>query len=208
MKFGYVQARRIKDIESFQQATDADEIAVELLDEYDQSISNGAVFKKLLSKLNSGDVIILQGLSNLPYNDVSELCSFLSRMKEVAVEVQLVDQNDGQLLLNDEGFKVLSYLKDYIQEKDNQNQRKIGRPTKDFPENFYEVYLKYRNKNIKADEAADTLQLYKSKFYELVRLFEENNPTNLGRMKKLAAALKNDLYADLYKKKEIGRAHV
>lgn len=172
MKFGYIQARRIKDIENFQQATDADEFTVELLDEFDQSITKGKVFEELLTKLNSGDVIILQGLSNLPYSDISELRTFLSRMKEMAVEVQLIDESDGKQILSNEGFEALSYLQGYIQQKDNQNQSKIGRPVKDFPVNFYEVYLEYRNKIIKADEAADKLQLYKSKFYELVRLFE------------------------------------
>ncbi|WP_201317570.1 hypothetical protein [Paenibacillus sp. EPM92] len=171
MKVGYIQARRIKDIEVFQVTANVDKIAVDLLDESDKSNSEGEVFAKLLSEISAGDVIVLQGLSNLPYNDVSELCSFLGSMKEMAVEVQLIDESDGQPLLSDEGFEALSYLQGYIQQKDSQ-KKKIGRPAKKFADNFYEVYLEYRNKNIKADSAASKLKLNKPKFYELVRLFE------------------------------------
>jgi DNA invertase Pin-like site-specific DNA recombinase len=171
MKVGYIQARRIKDIEAFQVTANVDKIAVDMLDESDKSNSEGEVFAKLLSEISAGDVIVLQGLSNLPYNDVSELCSFLGSMKEMAVEVQLIDESDGQPLLSDEGFEALSYLQGFIQQKESQ-KKKIGRPAKKFPDNFYEVYLEYRNKNIKADSAASKLKLNKPKFYELVRLFE------------------------------------
>ena len=172
LKVGYIQARHIKDIEAFQMAAHADKVVVELLNEYDQSITNGEVFEQLLSEMSPGDVIILQGLSNLPFNNISELYSFLGRIKELAIEVQLINESDGKVLLSEEGYKVLSYLQGYIQQKDSQNQRKIGRPAKEFPVGFYEVYLDYRDKKIKADEAADILKLHKSKFYELVRLFE------------------------------------
>lgn len=172
MKVGYIQARRIKDIEAFQETANVDKVVVDLLDESEKSNSKGKVFAKLLSEVSAGDVIVLQGLSNLPYNDVSELCSFLGRMRKMAVEFQLIDESDGQLLLSDAGFKALCYVQGYIKQKDDQKKRKIGRPAKEFPANFYEVYLEYRNKNIKADEASGMLGLNKPKFYELVRLFE------------------------------------
>lgn len=48
----------------------------------------------------------------------------------------------------------------------------IGRPLIEFPDNFEEIYIKYKNKEILAKDAIEELGLKKASFYNLIKRYE------------------------------------
>lgn len=51
---------------------------------------------------------------------------------------------------------------------------KFGRPQKELPDNFNEVYIKWKKGNLSLSEAAKKCELPQSTFYRRVKDFEKN----------------------------------
>ena len=53
--------------------------------------------------------------------------------------------------------------------------KRLGRPRKDYPNNWKEIYTTWKNGEITGRKAMEILGLKKSTFYMLVKKYESNN---------------------------------
>ncbi|ASA25625.1 hypothetical protein [Paenibacillus donghaensis] len=172
MRIGYLRAKRKKELEEFLKVVDIEEVYFDLTDEF--SFSVGTQLSSLLQKLTSADKLTIRGLKDVADN-VAELSSFLRIIQNASVDLNLLDEADGSMLLSPQGIEGILYLEHFIKSKDEiqaLRSKKLGRPLQNYPDGFYETYLSYCEKESKAADAALRLGVSEKRFYQMVRLFE------------------------------------
>ena len=55
----------------------------------------------------------------------------------------------------------------------------LGRQEIDFPPNWFEVYIRWKKKEIRANTAMEILNLKRTTFYKLVNKYEQENKWNI-----------------------------
>lgn len=150
-------------------------------------------YAKLLTRLESGDLLCLASLSVLGdrVSEVKEQWRILTREKQVDVTVldmPLLDTRKGKdqcgLLVADLVYSLLDYVSDnnlrYSGEMRRLRQQtgiteakqrgvKFGRPPKAMPENFGEICEQWMGKEITATEAAGMCGVSRTVFYKRVK---------------------------------------
>jgi DNA invertase Pin-like site-specific DNA recombinase len=152
-------------------------------------------YKRLFKKLNQGDLLYIMSIDRLGRNyvEIQEQWRILTKEKGidiVVLDMPLLDTRRGKDLmgtfLSDIVLQLLSFVAE--NERVNIKQRqaegiaaakkrgvRFGRPPGPYPENFHEVYQKWKNGKITGLEAAKTCGLpmstfrYKAKIYENAR---------------------------------------
>lgn len=170
-RLGYIRCRRKQDIEEFKVVSQADEVFIDLVNELGES--GGNALKETLDKLNRSDTLVIRNLREVA-DTVSDLRHFLSTIRELQVELVLLESNN-QRVISDEGFETLLAIKEFIEEKERLTtlrQKKIGRPIQTFPPDFYKVYTEYKSGAYNSTEAAARLSIHRNRLRELIRIFE------------------------------------
>ena len=147
------------------------------------------MYKKMVKKLKYEDVVYIKSIDRLGrnYNEVVEQWQYLTRVKKVdivVIEMPLLDTRRGKDLmgtfLSDVVLQVLSFVAENERENIRSRQRegieaakakgvKFGRPPVPLPDNFMEIYERWKKKEITAAEAAEECGFSKTKFYNVVR---------------------------------------
>ena len=147
------------------------------------------MYKKMVRKLRDEDVVYIKSIDRLGrnYNEVVEQWQYLTRVKKVdivVIEMPLLDTRRGKDLmgtfLSDVVLQVLSFVAENERECIRSRQRegieaakargvKFGRPPVPLPDNFMEIYERWKNKEITATAAAEECGFSKTKFYNTVR---------------------------------------
>ena len=147
------------------------------------------MYKKMVRKLKYEDVVYIKSIDRLGrnYNEVVEQWQYLTRVKKVdivVIEMPLLDTRRGKDLmgtfLSDVVLQVLSFVAENERENIRSRQRegieaakakgvKFGRPPVPLPDNFMEIYERWKKKEITAAEAAEECGFSKTKFYNVVR---------------------------------------
>ena len=141
--------------------------------------------------LRPGDLLVIDSIDRLgrSYGEVTKQWEKIT--KELEVHIQVLDMpllnttnynNEGldQRFVSDLVLQVLSYVaeKERLNNKRRQRQGievakakgvKFGRPTIDYPENWDEIYMKWRNGEMRAVEAMHKLNIKKSTFYKMAK---------------------------------------
>lgn len=146
-------------------------------------------YGKLLKKLEPGDLLYLTGLSVLgdSYGEVKEQWGILTHGKKVDVIVLDIPQLDTRKGKNRYGFLVADVvysMLEYVTENDNNVRKsrqregiaeakqrgiKFGRPPKQMPDNFTQIYNRWVSKEITGTEAAKLCGVSRTVFYKRVK---------------------------------------
>lgn len=146
-------------------------------------------YAKLLKKLEPGDLLYIRGLSDLGdgYAEVKEQWRILTKEKKadvIVLEIPQLDTRKGKVpygpLVADVVYALLEYITDSDNNVRKSRQRegiaeakrkgiKFGRPPKQMPENFYQIYNRWVSKEITATEAAKLCNVSRTMFYQKVK---------------------------------------
>ncbi len=156
-------------------------------------------YKKLLKKLNSDSVLYIKSIDRLgrSYRDLSEQWRIITKEKGsdvVIIDMPILDtRKDKNLLgtfISDLILALLSYVAETEYRTIHQRQAegiaaakargvKLGRPSKPLPDNFHEVYQKWRAGKIPTAEAARAVNMpvstyrYRADIYKKVSILLE-----------------------------------
>lgn len=155
---------------------------------------NRPVYQKLLKKLKQNDVLYIKSIDRLGrnYEEILAQWRILTKQKGVDIvvlDMPLLDTRKGKDLLGtliaDLVLSLLSYVSENERCTIRQRQRegieaaklkgiKFGRPSKTFPENFAQIYNKWLEKEINAQEAARLCDFSRTTFYRKVKTVPDN----------------------------------
>lgn len=153
------------------------------------------------SMLREGDTLVIKSLDRLSRNK-EHITQELRFFKEHHIQVRVLDLPttmielpEGQewvfQMINNILIEVLSSIAEQERVTIRQRQaegiaaakaqgKHLGRPEKEIPANWEEVYDRWKDRKITAVEAMKELGIKKSAFYKLVHLYGNNKP-RIGR---------------------------
>ena len=144
------------------------------------------------SLLREGDILVIKELDRLGRN-MDQIKQEWQELEKLGVNIVVLDNP----VLNTEGktdlerkligniiFELLTYMAQKEREKIKQRQREgidaakalgkhLGRPRAIYPDNWNEIYPKWKNGEIKAVEAMELMGLKKNTFYNLIKRLED-----------------------------------
>ena len=141
-------------------------------------------YKKLLRKLNGKSVLYIKSIDRLgrSYRDLSDQWRIITKEKGadvVVIDMPILDtrreKNLLGTLISDLVLALLSYVAEAEYSTIHARQAegiaaakargvKLGRPPKPLPENFHEVYQRWKAKRISTEEAATLVNMPASTF--------------------------------------------
>ena len=138
-------------------------------------------YKKLVKKLKKGDELYIKSIDRLgrDYDEIIEQWRYLVKKKEVEI---IVLDFTGKFIA-DLVLQVLSYVAQIERENTKQRQAegikaakekgvRFGRPQLPYPENFEEIYLCYKEKQISKRECARRLSTNHTTFSNWLNRYE------------------------------------
>lgn len=144
--------------------------------------------------LRSGDILVIKELDRLGRN-MTQIKEEWNDLQKKEINIVVIDNP----ILNTEGksdlektlisnivFELLSYMAEKERTKIKQRQaegianakakgKHLGRPRVEYPDNFKEVYVKWKNKEIAGVKAMELMQLKKNTFYNLIKKYEKRS---------------------------------
>lgn len=144
------------------------------------------------SLLREGDILVIKELDRLGRN-MDQIKQEWQELEKLGVNIVVLDNP----VLNTEGktdlerkligniiFELLTYMAQKEREKIKQRQREgidaakalgkhLGRPRAKYPDNWDEIYHKWKKGEIKAVEAMELMGIKKNTFYNLIKRFED-----------------------------------
>ena len=150
-------------------------------------------YRRLLRDLNKNSVLFVKSIDRLGrnYTDLNEQWRIITKEKEadiVVIDMPILDTRREKNLLGTLISDIVLALLSYAAENERANIRqrqvegiaaakargvKFGRPEIIVPDNFYEIYKKWRKKEVSVKEAAKACNLAKSTFFDKVRKLEK-----------------------------------
>lgn len=151
------------------------------------------MYQKMIRRMKKDDLLYIKSIDRLGrnYEEILEQWRMLTKKKKVDIvvlDMPLLDTRRGKDLmgtfLSDIVLQVLSFVAE--NERMNIRQRqaegialakakgvRFGRPPKPLPENFGEVYQKWKNREITGVEAANACDMPMSTFLYRVKSYEK-----------------------------------
>ena len=159
---------------------------------------NRPQYKKLLKKVKEGDLIYIKSIDRLGrnYGEIQEQWKLITKDKHVdlyVIDMPILDTRREKNLLgtfiSDLVLSLLSYVAENERVTIRQRQAEgiaaakargvhFGRTPKPLPENFYDVYQRWKKGKITISQAAEECGMAKSTFYERARVYEKSTLTN------------------------------
>ena len=150
-------------------------------------------YNNLLNLLQPCDLLIISSIDRLGrnYRAIQEQWHNITQIKKAHIKVldmPILDttNNTDDLLgtfICDMVLQVLSYLSEHVWINIKESQRQginvakmqgkhLGRPKIAYPENFTQIYYKWKNKEIPAKTAIEKSGLKKTTFYKIVKKYK------------------------------------
>lgn len=143
--------------------------------------------------LREGDLLVILSLDRLGrnYSEIREQWELIT--KTIGADIKVLDMplldtssessSLDKRFISDLVLQILSYTAEKERHNINERQRqgievakskgvKFGRPSKEYPDNWKEVYKSWKNNDITAVQAMESLDLKKATFYRLVKRYE------------------------------------
>ena len=151
-------------------------------------------YKKLLHRLQQGDVVVVKSIDRLGrnYDEIIDQWRHLTKVLHIDVivlDMPLLNTSSHKDIMGtfiaDLVLQILSYCAHLERENIHQRQaegiaaamangQRFGRPEKDLPENFDYVYQYWCTKAISGREAARRLGVCHKTFFKWVQMIHEN----------------------------------
>ena len=161
---------------------------------------NRPQYKKLLRKVKSDDIIYIKSIDRLGrnYGEILDQWKLLTKDKHVdlyVIDMPILDTRREKNLLgtfiSDLVLTLLSYLAE--NERVNIHQRqaegiaaakargvRFGRVPNPLPDNFYEVYQRWKMKKISVSQAAQECGMPQTTFFDRAKAYEKSTMSNEG----------------------------
>ena len=159
---------------------------------------NRPKYKSLVRHLRKDDVLFIKSIDRLGrnYEEILEQWRILTKSKEIDIcvlDMPLLDTRQGKDLigtfLSDVVLQLLSFVSETERDAIRQRQREgiraakekgvvFGRPTTPLPENFEEVYMQFKKKEVNGLQAAQLLKMPESTFRYKIKRYEEEKSKN------------------------------
>lgn len=156
---------------------------------------NRPQYKRLMKRLKEEDVMYIKSIDRLGrnYEDILEQWRIITKVKKadiVVIDMPILDtRRDKNLigtLISDIFLQVLSFVAENERTTIRQRQAegiaaakargvRFGRVPKHLPENFHDVYQRWKRKELTIEQAAAECGMAKSTFYDKARKY--GNPT-------------------------------
>lgn len=152
-------------------------------------------YKTLLNRLRDEDLVVICSIDRLGrnYSEIVQQWDYITNTIQANIKVldmPLLDttsedsNNLDKKFISNLVLQILSYVaeKERLNTRERQRQgialakakgKHLGRPPIQYPPNWFEIYTRWKNKEITAVKAMRLLNLTKSSFYKLVKRFEE-----------------------------------
>ena len=150
------------------------------------------MYKKMVRRLKKDDLVYIKSIDRLGrnYQEVVEQWQYLTRVKQVdivVIEMPLLDTRRGKDLvgtfLSDIVLQVLSFVAENERTNIRSRQKEgieaakargvvFGRPPKELPDNFAQIYKRWKAGELKSHEAAKLCGVSRSTFYIKVKDYE------------------------------------
>ena len=150
-------------------------------------------YRRLLRNLDKNSVLFVKSIDRLGrnYTDLNEQWRIITKEKEadiVVIDMPILDTRREKNLLGTFISDIVLALLSYVAENERANIRqrqaegiaaakargvKFGRPKVMVPDNFYEMYKKWKRKEMSVKEVAKACNLAKSTFFDKVRELEK-----------------------------------
>lgn len=155
---------------------------------------NRPMYKRLLRKVRQNDLIYIKSIDRLGrnYEEILEQWKLITKEKKVDIcvlDMPLLDTRRGKDLMGTFLADIVLALLSYVAENERVNIRqrqvegiaaakargvRFGRAPKPLPENFQEVYQKWRMKKISVAEAARECEMPQTTFFERAKAYEKS----------------------------------
>ena len=155
---------------------------------------NRPKYKKLIRKLKKDDLIYIKSIDRLGrnYEDIIEQWKIITKDKQadiVVLDMPILDTRRGKDLMGtflaDVVLAVLSYVAENERTAIKQRQAegiaaakargiRFGAPPLPLPDDFSEIFYRWKRKEISLDDAAKESGFAKSTFYYKAKKFEED----------------------------------
>ena len=145
-------------------------------------------YKRMLKRLKKGDVLVIKSIDRLGrnYKDVIKQWQYITQDKGadiVVLDMKLLDTRQHKDLLGTFIADMVLQLLSYVAENERLNikQRQaegiaaakargvvFGRPKKFYPENYIDVFMKYRHKELTKNQAIQVIGCKEHTFYRML----------------------------------------
>ena len=153
---------------------------------------NRPMYRKMLRALRADDVVYIKSIDRLGrnYEEIQEQWRILTKEKHVdivVIDMPLLDTRRGKDLvgtfLSDIVLQVLSFVAENERTNIRSRQKEgieaakargvvFGRPPKELPDNFAQIYKRWKAGELKSHEAAKLCGVSRSTFYTKVKDYE------------------------------------
>lgn len=149
--------------------------------------------------LRSGDTLVIKSLDRLSRNKL-DIKSELEYYKQNGIRVKVINMPttminlEGQEWIIEMVNNIIIEVLSSVAEQERQETRKrqaegiaaarkrgqhLGRQEINFPTNWFEVYIRWKKKEIRANTAMEILNLKRTTFYKLVNKYEQEDKWNI-----------------------------
>lgn len=152
---------------------------------------NRTYYKRLIRKLKAGDVLFIKSIDRLGrnYEDIIEQWKIITKDKKadiVVIDMPLLDTRRGKDLMGTFLSDIVLALLSYVSENERNNIRqrqtegiaaakargvRFGPAPMPLPDNFHEVYQKWKHKKLSVTEAAKLCGMARSTFYKKAKQY-------------------------------------
>ena len=156
---------------------------------------NRYYYQKLISKLQDGDVLYVKSIDRLGrnYEEIIEQWKCITKDKGsdiVVIDMPILDTRKGKDLMGTFLSDIVLALLSYVSENERVNIRKrqaegiaiakskgirFGPPPRPLPDNFNEVYMLWKHKEIPINKAAEMCGMPKSTFFDKAKKYGVHN---------------------------------
>lgn len=152
-------------------------------------------YQKLIRKLKKGDVIVVKSIDRFgrDYNEIINEWRKITQVKKadiVVIDMPLLDTTQNKNLfgtfISDLVLQILSFVAEA--ERTNIKQRqaegiaaakakgvKFGRPKKYYAEDFIDILLKVRNREISNKQAMELMKVSRGTYYNIIKELKGKN---------------------------------
>ena len=150
-------------------------------------------YRRVLRKLKPGDTLIIKSIDRLGrnYDEILEQWKIITKDRKAdlyIIDMPLLDTRREKTLLGTLISDLVLTLFSYVAENERTTIKsrqaegiaaarergvRFGRPPKALPENFYEMYQKWKSRKITLEDAAGSCGMPKSSFFYRAKIFEK-----------------------------------
>ena len=152
---------------------------------------NRPQYKRLMKRIKEGDVIYIKSIDRLGrnYDEILEQWRIITKVKKVdivVIDMPILDtQRDKNLigtLVSDIFLQVLSFVAENERTTIRQRQAegiaaakargvRFGRAPEPLPDNFHEIYQRWKRKELTIEQAAEECGMAKSTFFDKAKKY-------------------------------------